>query len=1013
MPTTFDFETDTLPEAWQAVAGGSANLSDRHAKTGMRSLHWSWEAGGTLLCREAMADPTRHRQAGITAWIYNETPIDGELRVVAGSLDDLRQGRGAYVVPFRLDFRGWRALRAALREDTENPPPSDGGGAVEGVAFHPPTGVDQGELFFDLVELKESVPARSADWQMPHFTGESGGWWKHGPLLDSREQPRRPLPETVSHADREAIATIRTRYEAWLLGASDRRLEDLPEATREQVERYIAKGRANYDSLSLRLGEDGIVKGPGLFMGREEGTFYWVFYNAMLPLAFDFAFHDDESSRDAALQLFDYVHDQGWAAGSACGSLALNGLQLAAYCHSLHLLRDELERTGRLDTHLEAAFWYLSFGKAFAVLDDGDRETNADELRSTLFAALPVVLAMPESPRQVQYLRSWWDWLHNGLQISPRFAGALKPDGIGWHHRGVYFGAYTGEAYEFSALLMHLLRETPYQAEPWAVTHLAEAVRTQFLAARNYAFPHAVRGRMLGDNFYCSEQPQWYGMCAAFAYLATVPGPHAQEMAGLFARLWDPSHPMHEDALRLRMYDDFRCMETPGRRVLLESVADAGPEPGEPATGCWIKPWAGLAIVRGETWSVAIKGWSQYIWDFECHPAAWSSREQNVFSRLISNGTVQVMLDREAGESDDVPAASTLPGAALDHGWDWSRWPGSTAKHLPLDKLYNRAETWQNRWFSDETFLGGVGGVDGHAAFAVKLHDTCHDPSFQATKSWFVFGNQIVCLGSGIACKDATQPVQTTLFQCYLPAAAAMPVTVNGEAHADLPWTTESHRATTLLDPDHNGYFVPAGQPLHLARQHQTSRDANNSRDTEGAYAVAWLDHGSAPSEQGYEYAMLVQTTPPRLADFAADPPYRVLQRDEHAHIVEHVPESTTGYVIFTAEREVTHGFVARTDTPIVASVQHTADGHLRLRVADPDLRLPRKGNLGFLTSADERQLRESRRIRLLLHGRWRTDAATSATLHKYNDDQTLLEWEASDGLPLELELQPVPADRG
>lgn len=1013
MPTSFDFDADAVPDAWQTRGGGSVTLTRRHAKRGEQSLRWSWKIGGTLLCREPVADPHRHPRAGLEAWVYNEKPIDGELHVLAGSLDDLQEGRGAYEVPFRLDFRGWRMLRASLQQDSRTPAPAGPRGAVEAVAFRPPAGVPSGELFFDLVELVDAVPPRSADWQMPYFLGEHGGWWKHAPLLASREQPRRPLPESVSPADREAIATIRKRYETWLLGNADRRVEDLPEATREQLAHDIEAGRANYESLGLRREEGGVVKGPGLFMGRKKGTFYWVFYNVMLPLAFDFTLHGTESARDAAIRLFDYVHDQGWAAGSACGSLALNGLQMAAYCHSLYLLREELDRTGRLETHLHAAWWYLSFGKAFAVQEPGYQETNADELRCTVFDALPVVLAMPESPRQTQYLRSWWDWLHDGLRIAPRFAGVLKPDGIGWHHRGVYCGAYTGEAYEFSALAMHLIRQTPYEAEPWAVANLAEAARTQYLVARDYAFPHALRGRMLGDNFYSTEQPQWYGMCAVFAYLSTVPGPHAEEMAGLFARLWNPRHPLHEDAMRLRMYNDFRCMETPGRRTLLESVADTRPEPAPAITGCWVKPWAGLAIARGETWSVAIKGWSQYVWDFECHPAMWSSVEQNVFSRFISNGTLQVTLEPSQKGADDV-TATPPPGAELDHGWDWSRWPGSTTTHLPLDRLYHREESWQNRWFSDETFLGGVGGVDGHAVFAVKLHDTCHDPSFRATKSWFVFDHEIVCLGSGIACDDEEHATQTTLFQCYLPDAAAMPIEVDGEAHASLPWHMQASENTTrILDPYRNGFVVPGGQPLHVARQHQTSRDANNTRDTAGSFAVAWIDHGPAPSDQGYEYAMLLQTTPQQLAAFADDPPYRVLQRDEHAHIVQHTRHDAIGYAVFTAEREIVHGPLARTDTPVTAFAKPMTDGGLLFRVADPDLRLPRKGNLGFLTPEDEQQLREPHRVRLLLRDRWFTDAQTTASLHKYNDNQTLLEWEAADGLPLELNLRPLTASRG
>ena len=1000
--TRYDFENESELDAWRTTAGGRLRRSDRHAKSGERSLAWRWTSGDALVCRDAPPDPAEHPRAGFTAWIYNETPRDAELRIVAGSAEGTPRGEGVCDARFRLGFEGWRACYVAFAEHAAE---HTDAGTVDTLAILAPPSVAEGEVFLDAVTFHHAVPARSADWQIPHFTGDPGGWTRHRPLLDSRETPRRPLPATVREADHEALETIRRRYETWLLGSERRDPADLPEATRREVEAYIDRGWARREAMGLRYGDDGRIKGPPLTLGRQPGTFYDVHYNALLPIAVDYALRGGDEARDAALALFDYGHDQGWAAGSANGSLSLNGLQTAAYCHAVYLLRDELERTGRLDREIAAAFWYLSFNKSFIVAERPERETNADELRSTVFASLPVVLAVPDPSRRVQHLQSWRDWLHHGLATNPRFAGVLKPDGIAWHHRGCYCGAYSGGALEFSSLAAHLLRETPFALEPWAVGNVARAVRTKALLMRDRAFPHALRGRMLGDCLYTVEQNQWYGFCAMAGYLATVPGPHAQEMAGLFARLWDPDHPLHDDAMRVRMYDDFRCMETPGRRVLLESFAATRPAPEAASVGCWIKPWAGTAVARGEAWSAVIKGWSQYIWDFECHPAAWSEFEQNVFSRYISNGTMQLMLERDAdGRGDDAP----LPGVEFDHGWDWARWPGSTAKYVPLLRLYDTSRTWQNRWFSDETFLGGVADADrATTAFAVKLHDTCFDPSFRAIKSYFVFGDEIVCLGSNIACGDPDHAVQTTLFQNYLPRPESMPIRVNGEAIAEMPWSCDANEPAHVLDPQGNGYVVPGGQALRLRRHHQQSRDPDNRRDTRGEYAAAWLDHGPEPRSAGYEYAVIVRATPQRLAAFAQRPTYRVLQRDEHAHAVEHPERGVIAAAVFTPERELAFGPVLRSDTPVVFSAQRTGDDAQTIRVADPDLRLPRRGNLGFLTPEDEIREREPSSVTLVLRGRWELvepDAAASAS--RFHDGATRIEIHLSDGLSRELPLR-------
>ncbi len=994
--SSYSFEDPEPPANWQACGGGSLQVSPRHRRDGEQSLAWTWENGSSLECRGVGLDLRAQPGAGIKAWIYLERPIDGELTFVFGTTEEVEAGKPAYAFPFKLNFTGWRTCWVALREDAANPDHNGEPGRVEIMRIHPPKTVPAGTVFLDAVEFVPTVGQRSPDWQLPFLPAGDDPFTANQPMLHAAEEPRRPLPNSVTGPDREALATIRGRYEKWLLGTAAGNLDDLPADAVEETKAFIQQGWEGYRELSVRADADGWLTGPALGLRRTKWSFFDLF-NILLPLAFDYTLTGSEEARGAALQLFDYASDQGWAEGSSRGNMFLNVLVFAAYCHALYLMRDELERTGRLDTHLRAAHWYLCFGKAFRAFDTPEQETNTDELRSIVFTALPVLLAMPESPRQLQYLQSWRDWLQNGLHICPKFAGMIKPDGCGWHHRGVYTVCYTGEAYELASVAAYFVHDTPYALEEWPLDNLAYALRAEFDMSFNRQTPFALRGRMPGGK-YDPDSAGWYAMCAAFGFLAMAAPKQAPTMGAIFARLWDSSSPAHEAAMRLNLFMHFPCKETVGRRRLLEEFAAQAPAPTALTPRFLVKPWAGLALAHGNTFLAAVKGYGQYVWNFECHPKAWSANEENVFARFVSNGHLQIL-------AEHAPDTPTTLGYNLTTGWDWARWPGATNKRLTLDEIYSPDETWQTRWFSDETFVGGVETGRDEGAFAVNLHDTCYDHSFRARKTYFVFGNEIICLGSGITCNDPEHAVETTLFQAYLPTPDR-PMVLNGEAITALPFaqTVRQSGTVTLHDPYGNGYVVPPGQSVHLARQRQKSRTHNNRGPTEGDYAVACFDHGFAPKDQAYEYAVLVQSTPEKLERFARQPPYHVLQCDAAAHIVDYPGRRAAAAAIFAVETEIPAGPVARTDTPVMVFARTRESGDLELAVAVPDLKLPRRENMGFVSGEDAHVTARPTTVSLLLRGSWITDDPGQTAA--FNDTLTALTVKCRDGASVRLVLK-------
>jgi hypothetical protein len=781
-------------------------LSTRHCKDGKQSLRWQW-SNGSRLRREGLAiDPRTRPSAGMEGGVYCEEASDSRLAFRLGTAS----GPPAYEFHFGLNFTGWRMFRVQFERDCRAAEAAD---AIETLEILPPGDAPTGCVYLDSIAIGPNIsPQRSADYQMPAYAGELGDWWRYGPLHFSRLQPTEPLPATITESQTQAFATISRRYRKWLMGENPDLSNPLLRRGAEAMQDFTRRGWEEFRALGLKVDSAGWITGPGLQMGRNAPSFYRVFYDILLPLAFDFTLNSNAAAKDAVLRLFDYVYDQGWAEGSANGSMILNELMFAAYCHALALMREALRQSGRLERAVRVALWYLNFGKTFLRFDQGYLDTNADELRSTMLTSLTMVLAMDDSPRKVQYMRGWRAWFNSALEISPRFTGVFKPDGVGFHHRGIYAGTYATEAYEFSALIAWLLHGTEFAPASRSLTNLKQALIAQDVLSHKYDVPYATMGRMPHPGVR---------VLAAYAYLALASDPPHPELAGIFMRLWDPESGYLKTALTARLEgagEGFLCHRPLGRLQLMLELADRRLPATPPPQGFWSKPWGALAIHRRDNWLVSVKGWSQYVWDFECHPKAWAAVEENVFARYWSYGTLQPIMRGN-------PVNPVASGWNLDKGWGWCRWPGATAPHLALSELHDPKTTWECRFFSAATFVGGVSGEGRNGMFALKLHEHYYDPTFRAFKTYFFFDDTIVCLGSNIETRDGVHRTETTLFQCWM-SEEGMPVQINGQAIAAFPheFRGEAGKPLTLLDPHGNGYYLPDGGAVRLTRATSTTR---------------------------------------------------------------------------------------------------------------------------------------------------------------------------------------------
>jgi hypothetical protein len=1028
------FEASVVPANWQATEGGELALTGAHYKHGRQSLRWQWSGNARLIAVEPphLAAAGRARNGGIRLWIYSEALLPGKLMFRFGSKQEMERGEPRYQFEIGVGFTGWRGLNVHFREDgavgeASMAPNAASDEPLEVMEIVPPTEAASGVLFLDIIEFVEHIPAsRSSDFQLPFprqsANGGKGGSWDRS-FYFSRLAPALPVPEEISYEQIRAFETISARLDRWVFGERPDLTQEPLCIRHEALQTFIRSGVKLYETLRIRRDAEGNITGVPLFSSRStHGPEFGqtVSRRIFLPIVFDYKLNGSAQSKRKALDLFDYFHDQGWAAGSGLETLDHETNRNNGYFFAVFLMRRELAETGRLAREQAAVHWFLNIGKTYGSPELDYQETTSDEVRTRFIYKLMYVLAMDDTPEKVRHMQGLIQWMDHALKIAPGYAGTIKHDYMGFHHRGVYMSAYAPNAYHTAALMIWLLHGTPFALSAESVNNVGQALLTLRTVTNKYDVPVGIAGRFPTKGGITNE------VLPAYAYMALADPPAHLDMAGAFMRLWDPESPyLREKLFPEASSDAVQYIDTLGGvQLMLELAAQGRPAEASPQ-GFWVKPSAALTVLRRGEWMVSTKCYSQYVFDFEAHGRRNTesvhkfTEGENVYGRYISYGAMQILA---VGD----PVSTEESGYALDHGWDWRRWPGATTKRVPLDDMLvgkngsgSGMFNENTRNFSDETFVGGVTSEGRDGVFAMKLHDTVFDPSFRANKSWFYFGNEIIALGSDIVNEDSQHETETTLFQSHMPDPG-MSIAIDGESVTAMPYTyatpTESTNVApvSLTDPYGNSYIVPDRRNLRIERSLQQSIAHTGSTPTSGHYSTAWFDHGTSPQGGGYEYAVLVQTAPEQAVAYARALPYRVVRKDAGAHIIEHTAAQAIGYVLFDERAEPDCGVLHRTSAPIVA-MEKRKDARLILSVADPDLRLLKRPNQS-MDDATAWTPGKSALVTIELAGRWtwRDSGAKphNAELAATQEGNTSIEIICINGDTTEMDLiQDAPRD--
>ena len=254
----------------------------------------------------------------------------------------------------------------------------------------------------------------------------------------------------------------------------------------------------------------------------------------------------------------------------------------------------------------------------------------------------------------------------------------------------------------------------------------------------------------------------------------------------------------------------------------------------------------------------------------------------------------------------------------------------------------------------------------------------------------------MICLGTGISNSNASFPTETTLFQSTFQKGKT-DIHVDGKLRNEAFHQTLDDKKRHYIQDGYNNYYFINGNDVQIQIAHQVSRHEKNRTETQGTFASAYINHGVSPQNAQYEYMVLVQPTPKELKAVRRKAPYRILHKDDTAHVVADNQTGITAYAAFEAyspaKDEIFLSIPAETMV-----MQKQAGSKLLLSVCDPNLNISEKT---YTTKEPSRPIEK----KLILKGKWRSTAPNNKITVHSNQTETVLIVTCQHGQPVEFTL--------
>lgn len=911
-------------------------LSSSYYKEGSKSLEWKFSPNSILdIPSESVF--TLEGDNGITLWIYNEKPQQDSLRFEFYSPN----GHVSHHFGFRLYAAGWRACWISFKHMQGDKQDKK----IAGYRIIAPNRT--GRVFIDRLTfpVKKINDRTTPDLQMPTNNSLTYRDLWHWCRVWQWEQYQYDLPlsESLTTDEKQELATVEARLTAIL---------DTPKAPKKG----ISKAYSTFKAANIRPSSNGFTGAPVVApdeLNRRKGELSWNDLEDMLSgFAYDAYYNHSAQSAKNYFLVWDYAINQGFAFGSGMGTNHHYGYQVRKIYTTAWLMRDAIWKAPNRDNILSALIFWSALQETRIPFQYG-RDELLDSWHTLLMAKTVSALLFVDERERARALAGLSRWLSGSLQYSPGTIGGIKVDGTTFHHGGFY-PAYTTGVLAMVGQFIALTSHTRYVPTMEA----RQVLKSAFISMRNYCNIYEWGIGISGRHPFGGSMKE--NDVAAFAYLAL-----AGDLSGE-SNTFD--HHLAADYMRL-------CNNDTPEAIYFRKE---GITPAKAPQGFFVYNYGSAGIFRRNDWMVTLKGYTTDVWGSEIY------RKDNRYGRYQSYGSVQIMgyPSRKASGFDE-------------NGWDWNRLPGTTTIHLPFD-LLDSPLPGTTMAHSKENFSGSSSLEGKNGMFAMKLMERNlknFTPDFVARKSVFCFNNRMICLGTGISNSNASFPTETTLFQSTFQKGKS-DIYVDSKLK-DVPFHQELNDGKRhCIQDGYNNYYLVNGDNVQIQIARQDSHHEKNRAKTQGTFASAYINHGAAPQNAGYEYMVLIQPSPKELDAARRKAPYQILHKDSIAHVVIDKQTGITAYAAFeTYLPQKDELFLSIPAETMV--MQKQSGSNLLLSVCDPNLNISEKA---FTTKEPSRPIEK----KLILKGQWKCKTLQEDVTVEVGQTETVLTVTCRHGQPIE-----------
>lgn len=976
------FESSTPPSWITGTQKNAISLSKYDAQHGKQSLLWDTAKSETL----ELSNQTPAIKAGtdihqVRLWVYNEKP-GGLIQIQAqGTGDDTGSTQS---IDYQLNFSGWRSLWVHFGQDgiilkngQKRTPSADkvlkiGAIQLKCLSKQKP------KLLIDNLEVSDkAIPhGRLGSAQSPYIVNDASN--RHNYPWTAKAYQYDPESFDTESFDLEELTKIEERIGNFIQGAS-----------------FANRGKAKRGYLTVQeavqIDAQGKAHGPGIYSHIVEryynqngapGIHTNAINGALLYCADKFTETKDEIWKTRYLAYLDYRHRKGHAADSATMNLVFEAKNAENYVGSLILMKEHLgdERLMREAANIK---WICGFNHLYSKTPS---PVDADKILGDMQTLLISLYLEPALSKEDQ-IKKLCGYIQFGKLIdltmvpgisNNKRAHIVKPDFGIWHHGMEMTFSYGYAAAQRYCIYHHALHGT--------VAELDSSVAEGIIAYYEGLFTMDGMGSYMGSRGLGTGAITGYASMLAHTAASGIESSkkilHSYIDAGTISPKSIPNHLSHTITSKAKTDSTalFRGSKTlPYAATIAHHLSTEH-----------------LAVIRGMNHSVA----SPEIFLKPVNAA-------NVFGQQQGQGFLQL-----------IPRAGIKTSAInMKNGaWDWSHYSGATT--LKADNTFFRKHLNHAKTRADKSnFSGALSHFQTHGLFLQQLSasDKHLLKSLKGNKSWFFFGDSIVCLGSNLSVSTGTNhPLVTTLFQDNrgkkLSASPVIAFSSQGERKLEQPEYLENAPATTSALKDHDGhhYLMLDEHKIKLKKSEISSIDSTGKRDTKGPSSVAWIDHGVDPEDAHYAYAIQVSSTTSSSKHTLQD--YSIVQRDNNAHIVTHNPSVSTGYAILKPSVKLSEGFIKSSKSPVLAMVSEVCDTSAKITICDPNLQMAPLDKHATEADAEAQGTKDRRSLHeIRVAGIWNQvncdNAAELALKADHKSNTTLISLACIDGKNYDLTL--------